>query len=196
MKDIFLKKIIIAAITVTLFISCKSSHTYSEDKKNAITKMYKTDQEIQSYNKNRFGDQKYLDSMNLAVKKVFEENCLVVKKYFNENSFPGIKENGKDTALQFWAIVQHSDHDVKFQKKVLKAMEKELQNNNVSRRNYAYLSDRVLKNKGEKQLYGTQITWETGLPTPYPLKYPEKLDEMRKEMGLEPISEYLASFLN
>lgn len=196
MKYIFLKKFIITTVAVTLLISCKSSYTYSEDKKKAIAKMYKTDQEIQNYNQNRLEDQKYLDSMNLVVKNVFKENCFVVKKYFNENSFPGIKENGKDTALQFWAIVQHSDHDVKFQKKVLKAMKKELNNNNVSRRNYAYLFDRVLKNKGEKQLYGTQITWETGFPTSYPLKHPEKLDEMRKEMGLEPISEYLASFFN
>lgn len=196
MKYIFFKKIIIITFAVTLLVSCKSSHTYSEDKKKTIAKMYKVDQEIQSYNQNKLGDQKYLDSMNLVVQNVFKENCVVVKKYFNENSFPGIKENGKDTALQFWAIVQHSDHDIKFQEKVLKAMSKELKKNNVSRRNYAYLFDRVLKNKGEKQLYGTQVSWETGLPTSYPLKYPEKVDQMRKEMGLEPISEYLASFLN
>jgi hypothetical protein len=196
MNHFFLQKNALLALAATLLISCKPSHTYSEDKKGVITKLYKIDQEIQYFNQSRLEDQKYLDSMNLIVKKVFAENCLVVKEYFNENSFPGIKENGKEIALQFWVIVQHSDHDVKFQEKVLRAMKRELKNNNVNARNFAYLFDRILKNKGKKQMYGTQISWETGLPTPLPLKYPEKLDEMRKEMGLEPISEYLASFLN
>ncbi|MCL9803903.1 hypothetical protein NAT51_00095 [Flavobacterium amniphilum] len=166
--------------------------------KARIASMYEEDQRCQRFDTDRIikEGKKYTDSMNNEKNRIMEENTLIAKQYFTEKGYPGIKENGESISMKFWALVQHSDHDVDFQKKALKSMKKELRNKNVSIRNYAYLHDRVHKNKGKKQLYGTQVEWSTGRPLPYDLKYPEKVDTLRKEVGLEPLKEYLDSFMN
>lgn len=74
-------------------------------------------------------------------------------------------------------------------------MRKELKNNNIDRENYAYLMDHVLKNKGKKQLYGTQMTWDSlGNHFPYPIKDSVNVDKRRIEMGLNSLNHYLKFF--
>lgn len=188
-------KLFSATILMLLFFSCKSKIQYTEDMKLNLKNMYINDQNVQKYDLKKAERKEYSDSMNIECNKVFEKNLIVVKKYFKENGFPGINENGKETALHFWAIVQHGDHDVAFQKKVLKAIKKELKTKNVSTRNYAYLYDRVQKNENKPQLYGTQMIWNSqGVHSPYKLEAPEKVNERRAEMGLEPIEDYVKSF--
>lgn len=182
-------------LSIGLCISCKTSVPYTQNEKLDLVRRYKKDQDIQQYDLKRLGDKKYFDSINKVAEIVFQENTKIIKEYFKNKQFPGIKENGKEVALSFWVIVQHSDHDIVFQQQVLKSMRKKIKSKDVSRRNYAYLYDRVAKNKKQKQLYGTQVVWDTGFPVPYSLKEPEKLNRLRKDMDLEPIEEYLASFL-
>ena len=181
-----------------LQFSCNTSKSYTESMKEKIATMYTEDQRCQTFDTERIlkEGKKYTDSMNKEKNRIMEENTLIIKHYFNENGYPGIKENGEAISMKFWALVQHADHDVDFQKKVLKRMKREVKNDNVAIRNFAYLQDRVLKNSGKKQLYGTQVDWSTGKPLPYQLKYPEKIDTLRKQVGLEPLKEYLKSFTN
>lgn len=153
------------------------------------------DQKAQEYDLKKAIRKEYGDSMEVEFNKLCEKNLIVVKKYFKEYGYPGIKENGKETSSNFWIIVQHGDNDINFQKKVLKAMKKELKSNNVLRQNYAYLYDRVKKNENKPQLYGTQMVWNSkGVHSPYKLKSPEKINQLRAEMELEPIEDYLKLF--
>lgn len=188
-------KIIIFFVSILLFSSCKTSKPFTENMKAELERMYKRDQDLQNWNTNRLQDERYRDSMRTEIKKVVQENCKKIKEYYRVYGYPGIKENGKDVSIKFWLIVQHSDHDVVFQEKMLKAIRKHLKNKNVEARNYAYLYDRVMKNKGEKQLYGTQlgrVGWDM-VPVPE-LQFPDKVDELRKEMGLESLKVYIDSF--
>ena len=163
--------------------------------KSELKSMYYKDQKAQEYDLNKVQRKEYSDSMEVAFNKLCEKNLSVVKGYFNDNGFPGVRENGKETSLYFWLIVQHSDTDVSFQSKILNAMKKELKLNNVNRQNYAYLYDRVKKNKNKPQLYGTQMVWDSkGVHTPYKLKSPEKISQLRAKMNLEPMEDYLKLF--
>ena len=55
---------------------------------------------------------------------------------------------------------------------------------------FAYLQDRVLTMSGKLQIYGAQHnTDNNGIVSPFPIKEPEKVEELRKEIGLEPLSE-------
>jgi hypothetical protein len=191
MKKMALLLLVFSSVS---FFSCGVSKPYSEEIKLNLRELFKKDQEVQNFNSKRLEDKKYLDSMNLQVHTMYKNNCEIVKQYFKKYAYPGLKENGKEACTNFWVIVQHSDHDVAFQEAVLNAMTKQYKKNNVDKRKYAYLQDRVLKNKGEKQIYGTQVGWSTGKPVPLPLKHPEKVDELRKVMELEPLQEYLDSF--
>lgn len=191
-----MRKYLILSLSLILCVSCSSvKKPYTEEMKSNLERMFKMDQDIQSYNMKRIEDKKYIDSMNLASERIFKVNTEVVKTYFKDYSFPTVDENGPRTSTLFWVIVQHADHDVEFQAKVLETMTKELKKGNVIKNNYAYLYDRVHKNQGKPQRYGTQINWETGAPMPFPLEQPEKINELRKEMELESIEDYLKSFI-
>ena len=188
-------KLLVLHFLFVIIVSCKTATVpYTQSMQDNLAYMYTTDQEVQTFDDARLDDEAYMNAKRAAVDSVWRANCTIAKDYFSKYSFPGVKENGYDAALHFWTIVQHSDHDVEFQAQVLKAMEKQLKKNNVSRRNYAYLYDRVKQNLGIEQLYGTQIDWSTRKAQPYKLKDPEKVNERRKEMELEPIEEYLAAF--
>jgi hypothetical protein len=55
----------------------------------------------------------------------------------------------------------------------------------------AYLTDRILVMRGEKQKYGTQATWVNGKIVASPIEDEATVDERRKALGLEPMSLYL-----
>lgn len=61
-------------------------------------------------------------------------------------------------------MVQHSDNNPEFQEEVLGKMKIEVDKENTDPGNYGLLVDRVMLNKGGKQVYGTQVTYnmETG----------------------------------
>ncbi|SDE27697.1 hypothetical protein SAMN05216464_10570 [Mucilaginibacter pineti] len=116
----------------------------------------------------------------------------IIKKY----GYPGYTLVGKDASQGFWAIIQHCDDDVLFQKLVLALMKKEVDRKNASKSNYALLTDRILVSTKQKQIYGTQLSKDlkTNKLTPFPLKYPDQVDKLRKQMDLEPLADYIKSF--
>ncbi len=115
----------------------------------------------------------------------------IIKKY----GYPGFDMVG-ESSNSFWAIVQHCDDDIPFQEQVLALMKKEIEKKNADRSNYALLIDRVLVNKNQKQIYGTQLKRDakTGKFAPFPLKFPKMIDNLRKQMDLEPLADYLKGF--
>lgn len=122
-------------------------------------------------------------------------NEVKAKAIISKYGYPGFSLVG-EKSNNFWAIVDHCDDDVAFQERVLALMKIELAKNNVDKENYALLTDRVLVNKHQKQIYGTQVRVDpkTQIATPFPLKYPKSVDALRKKMGMVPLKEYLKSF--
>ncbi|MEH6309079.1 DUF6624 domain-containing protein [Olivibacter sp. CPCC 100613] len=124
---------------------------------------------------------------------VFESHYNIVKKIFTKYGFPGYRLVGKDGAKSFWLIVQHCDKWPKFQEKVLRKMRHEVLNNNASGENYAFLVDRVRKNKGEKQVFGTQVSFDITKSQAHvkDLEDPEHVNQRRTSVGLESLESYL-----
>lgn len=131
-----------------------------------------------------------------SLKRVFREttvrNTAVLKQIFNKYGFPNYDKVGKEASKNFWLCVQHSDHDLKFQQQVLKKMKVEVKRGKADPSNYAWLTDRVNINSGKPQIYGTQLAYKAdGTPMPRNLKDPKTVNDRRKEIGLEPIEDYL-----
>lgn len=116
------------------------------------------------------------------------------KRILNKYGFPGYSLVGESGSSKFWAIVQHCDDDVPFQQKVLLLMKKEVDRKNASGENYAYLTDRVLANLNQKQLYGTQGIRDpkTKKWAPLPIKHAAHVEARRKAMGMMPLKQYIA----
>jgi hypothetical protein len=66
-----------------------------------------------------------------------------------------------------------------------------MRNGELSRQQYALLTDRVLLAQGKKQRYGSQVEVKDGQSVPLPLDDAEHVDARRATMGLEPLADYL-----
>lgn len=124
---------------------------------------------------------------------VYLTNQKRVKEIFEEYGFAGFDLVGKEGSSNFWLIVQHSDHNPEFQKEVLEQMKIEISKGNASSRNYGLLVDRVNLNTGQPQIYGTQVDYNMEICQAFPKNLADSINvnKRRKEIGLQPIEEYL-----
>lgn len=108
----------------------------------------------------------------------------VVKRY----GWPTTSLVGKEGSEEAWLLVQHADLDPAFQRLCLDLMAK-LPEGEISKTDFAYLTDRVLLAEGKKQLYGTQFIWVNGKYTPNPIEDEANVDKMRMAVGLKPLAD-------
>ena len=127
------------------------------------------------------------------IDSVATANYMEAKCIFNQHGFPGFDKVGEEGSKSFWLIVQHCDKWPEFQEQVLKEMEMEVKKGNAHSTYYAYLVDRIKIRSGEKQLYGTQVSYRIDTCQAYvsDLESPNEVNKRRKSVGLESIEEYL-----
>ena len=125
---------------------------------------------------------------------IYRANQQRAEQVLDTRGYPGYDVLGKEASYLFWVIVQHSDHNPEFQKRVLLLMQQEVERQNANPRDFALLTDRVCVNTGQKQVYGTQVSYNllSGKASPEPTIDPEHLNERRSQVGLEPIETYLS----
>lgn len=188
------------ALSFLLFMafSCKSKQPLTDEKRTALQthllEMVTIDQIAAKVKTGKYSA--YTDEEWDAFKdSVFQHNQKIIEDYFRRFGYLGYQQVGKESSNHFWLMVQHSDHDPAFQRRVLRAMKKQVQKKNANPENYAYLFDRVQVNAGKKQLFGTQLTYlvkTTGRAIPkIGLIDSANVDRLRKEHLLPPLKEYL-----
>lgn len=136
------------------------------------------------------------DSLRNMKSEVFHKNKTILSDLFNTYGIPLLTNDTNDAKYQkaFWILTKYADFDVVFQERVLNAMKKELNNGSVNK-DYAYLYDRVKWNKGEKQLYGTQMVFDSlGNHKLYTTRNISRLNKRRVQMSLSTIEGYLSVF--
>lgn len=126
----------------------------------------------------------------------FARHQPVLEAITRRYGYPGFKEVGEKSSNNFWLLVQHADAHPDFQRRILKLMLAEVQRNNASPVNYAYLTDRVAINAGKSEEYGTQVVYEgVGTPAakaiPKSLRDPARVNQRRAAIGMEPLENYL-----
>lgn len=143
-----------------------------------------------------------IDSIDVFKQKTLDANLQELKIIFEKYGFLWESDIGIEASHAAWLIIQHADSDTAFQARYLDAMEIALNNRGIieNKSDYAYLYDRVQKNRNKPQRYGTQVSFQiiTDEKTdekhvkinPYTLESPDKLDEWRKEIGLSTWEEY------
>jgi hypothetical protein len=133
--------------------------------------------------------------MGNAIQIADRKNTLMLRGIVETKGWPSISMVGQRASFNAWLLVQHADHDPAFQLRALRLMEPLVAKGDVSKRNYAYLYDRVMLKLNGKQRFGTQVGGCDGDEyAPRPLEDKMRLDVLRAEHDLEPISEYLGGF--
>ena len=119
-------------------------------------------------------------------------NLLLIENYMKDSLIVfSEKTVGKKFANKCFLVIQHSDSAT--MEKYLPIIKKLYEKGETKGENYALLYDRtsLSKSKG-KQYYGTQVNASANLP--YPIIDENNLDKRRKELGMEPIKDYLLKF--
>lgn len=124
------------------------------------------------------------------MRAVHEKHNARIKTIIDEHGWPGRSLVGEDGTKAAWLIVQHAVLDTGFMERTLLLLREAVRNGETEDWCLAYLQDRVLTMAGEPQIYGTQHDLDkNGLAYPLPIREPDKVEQLRREIGLEPLSE-------
>ena len=146
-----------------------------------------------------FGSMTTEERQQFAVEaiSVDRENTAWLKALVDRIGWPTSALVGDDGAHAAWLLVQHADHDPKFQERCLPLLREAAERGEGSLVSVAYLTDRVRVKQGLPQLYGTQ--YDVVVDANGEMQYqpplvedPAHLDDRRRAVGLPPWREYEA----
>jgi hypothetical protein len=120
--------------------------------------------------------------------QVDHRNQELVISIIEKCGMPTLKEVSSNQMNAIWLALQHANG--KYRKKYFPQIEAAVRNGDFSKEQYALMKDRMRMDEGKPQIYGSQI--QDGKL--YKLESPDKVNERRKEMGMEPIEDYLWRF--
>lgn len=202
-----MKKSYIFLTTLFFFLASSIYGQANLQLKNTIDSLYEVDQTVQLKLKTLLDNKVPFDSIQKQQnieKQTFDRHIPLIKEIYTKNGYPTKKIVGTETSNHFFVLIQHSDSDPKFQRSMLPILKKYSKKGSVSKKDYALLYDRVQRNTGRQQLYGTQLSFDSNgnlfdstnkIIFPKDLADPKNVDKRRNKVGLEPIEKYYESVL-
>ncbi len=132
---------------------------------------------------------KNLADNNFWDESIDKNNTLFLKKIIKKYGWPTISMVGQQASDAAWLLVQHADHDTKFQEYCLNLI-KTIPKKEINQSHIAYLEDRVLVAKGLPQKYGTQFFGIGKDLKPRQIEDKKNVDKRRAKMNLSKFAEY------
>lgn len=157
--------------------------------------IFKNDQEpgmISDQLVKKFGiDSDEVNAYEVVIQEKMAENLAKVKKIITKYGWLGPDIIGERGNATLFLVIQHAD--LKTQLYYLPIIKEALKKGRVKPRDLAFLEDRIAIGKGEKQIYGSQITAKPGTRNlyVYPMINPVNVDKRRISVGLRPIAPYI-----
>jgi hypothetical protein len=132
-------------------------------------------------------------SANKLWKKMRASDSLVLLKLqsvMDKIGWPTRSKVGNRGAGTAFLIIDHSPREV--MEKYFPYLEVAAKNGEASLANYATMKDRILVNRGKKQIYGTQKYWDARQAKFifFEIEDEKNVNKLRKEVGLEPLIEF------
>jgi hypothetical protein len=119
-----------------------------------------------------------------VVEPVDRDNTARLREMVGQHGWPGHRLVAEAGAHAAWLLAQHAPPDV--QEEFLPLLQDAVTRGDASPADLAYLTDRVLMERGEPQIHGTQYQFSDGVLEPWPVRDPAGLDERRAALGLVP----------
>ncbi len=121
--------------------------------------------------------------------KNVEQNINQLIGLLDEYGWPTTSSVTEFAAAGAALIINHASHSLR--EKYFPFLKKAFLNGEAQPLRYAKMQDRLLVEKGRKQLFGTQIKFSDLKKEPFPIEAAEYVDKRRKAIGLGPLSTYL-----
>jgi Family of unknown function (DUF6624) len=138
-------------------------------------------------------DSPVVSALRRLQRMINEKNLEELEALLSEKGWPKKSEVGQEAAGAAFFVLQHSNADA--QQKYISMFEKQCKENEANYQQFALMFDRMRMNQNKPQRYGTHTFLDPRSGDPnvlYPLEDESKVDEWRKEIGLEPLKDYLA----
>lgn len=111
----------------------------------------------------------------------------------DQHGWVGKSRIGDEANQAIWLVIQHAA--LADQEKYLPLLKKSVANSESEGWHLAFLEDRMLMYKKEKQRYGSQALWDKEIKKMkiYPIEDVANVDKRREQLGLIPIKEFAES---
>lgn len=121
-------------------------------------------------------------------------NLAIVKSVIDKYGWLSASEIGDQPSATLFLVAQHAP--LKERLHFLRYIQLAAKNGAIKKEYMAFFEDRVALDQGKKQIYGTQMGYDTVLKKYYlfPLENPKQVDERRAEFGLSPIAVQMAQW--
>jgi len=122
-----------------------------------------------------------------------DNNLIDLESLLSQKGWPKRSEVGPEAAGAAFFVLQHSNADA--QQKYISMFEKCCRENEGNWQQYALMFDRMRMNQDKPQRFGTHTYLDPSKGRTdeiYPLEDESKVEEWRREIGLEPLKDYLA----
>ena len=168
----------ILLLLILCIYSCKKPENYTETKR-VLEKVLIDDQKYRGATENP-----------TLLKNIDEQNIRIVTKIIDSLGWLGKDKIGEDANLALFATIQHSN--LKIMEKYLPLLKDAVKKGNATKKELAFLIDRVEKLNGRKQIYGTQyFIGDKGNVVLRNVIDSVNINKRRKSMDMEPIEDYL-----
>ena len=127
---------------------------------------------------------------NLMDQEIDQNNLEVVDLVLDKCGMPSSQMVSDKSLQAIWLVIQHAGAEKREQ--YFPTLEKAAQNGDLDQQDIALMKDRMMLDKGQPQIYGSQVMMNGATYELYDLENPEKVDQRRATVGLGPLSEYLA----
>jgi hypothetical protein len=128
--------------------------------------------------------------------KIVQENYNLMQKLLETYGWPKYSKVGELAADAPLLVINHHENE-SVRKKYLSQIKQSCFEKEGSCMEFAKIQDRILVNENKPQIYGMQFRYDAERNLePFPIKDPEYVDQRRKEIGLEPLKDYLKRKIN
>ncbi|WP_128546132.1 DUF6624 domain-containing protein [Larkinella soli] len=196
MKTKLVSTLLFCLINTALWAQATKSSVPSADVRKRLTQIYDKDQkERAAYDaiERQYGwGAKEAQDARQKLKDMDKQHLTEVEQIISQvGGYPGKSLVGQPLDQIAFLIIQHST-DRAVHEKYLPMIMEASRKGDLDKASAAFLTDQVKVQKGEKQVYGTQIRINNaGKKELYPVEDEGTLDQRRKDMDLEPLGAYL-----
>lgn len=124
-----------------------------------------------------------MDSLNSLIQNFDSLALIKVENIISRYGWLGKSKIGEVANSTLFIVIQHAQ-DNGIREKFYPLLEESVKEGESKKSDLATMKDRILVQKGQKQLYGTQTNLEGKL---FPIEDPKRLNKRRKEVGLKRI---------